>query len=256
MPHFLIIGAQKAGTTSLYYYLRQHPSVIPAIRKEIHFFDRYYRQGEAWYRAMFPLESKCRSSVDDGSGKAITGEATPCYLLHPLAPQRVHKANPDAKLIILLRDPIERAFSQYHHEVRKGHESRTFGQALAAEEETIQRELEKIEHDEFFDSFALSHSSYLTRSRYAELIKKWFRYFDRDRVLILESKELSKNTKETLEKVCDFLDLSYFSPKKQRRRNVGTYEPMDDSMKKQLIDYFEPHNKELVKLLGREFSWS
>ncbi len=108
LPDFIILGAQRAGTSSLYYYLSQHPQILPAVRKELHFFDDHYRRGLGWYRSQFPTR---------GARGTITGEATPYYLSHPHAPARIQRLLPQARLIVLLRNPVERAISHYFFEV-------------------------------------------------------------------------------------------------------------------------------------------
>src|SRR5947209_1159841 len=133
LPDFLIIGAQKAGTTSLYRYLAAHPDIVASTRKEVHFFDINFWRGEWWYRSLFPLRRRLQRRPPLRNRPAITGEASPYYLFHPFAPERAAQLLPDAKLIVLLRDPVERAWSHYRHEVANGRETMTFPDALAAE---------------------------------------------------------------------------------------------------------------------------
>ena len=123
LPDFLVIGAQKAGTTALYAYLRWHPGITGPSWKEVSFFDRHWWRGEAWYRGQFPLRGRGR----------LVGEASPSYLFHPLAPERVHSLVPGARLVALVRDPVARAYSHYQHEVALGREPLGFEDALAAE---------------------------------------------------------------------------------------------------------------------------
>ena len=125
LPDFLVLGAQKAGTTALYAYLRWHPGITGPSWKEVSFFDRHWWRGPAWYRGQFPLRS----------GTRLVGEASPSYLFHPLAPERVRALVPDARLVALVRDPVARAYSHYQHEVALGREPLSFEDALAAEPE-------------------------------------------------------------------------------------------------------------------------
>ena len=131
LPDFLVIGAQKAGTTALYAYLRWHPGITGPSWKEVSFFDRHWWRGEFWYRGQFPLRS----------GQRLVGEASPSYLFHPLAPERVRSLVPEAKLIALVRDPVDRAYSHYQHEVALGREPLSFEDALAAEAERTRGEV-------------------------------------------------------------------------------------------------------------------
>ena len=138
LPDFLIVGVMKGGTTSLFRYLVRHPQVLPPFRKEIKYFDCNYINGQNWYQAHFPLKKKFVG------GSKLTGEATPYYIFHPQAPMRIAEALPEAKIIILLRNPIDRAYSHYQHMVRVGREPLSFEEAIAAEPERLAGEAEKI----------------------------------------------------------------------------------------------------------------
>src|SRR4051812_20031887 len=113
LPSVLIIGAQKSGTTSLSSYLVEHPDMLPSLRKEVHYFSFNYERGVNWYRAHFPYTHHLRRG-------ALTLDATPYYLVHPLVAQRAAQLLPHAKLVVLLRNPVDRALSHYQHEVRGG----------------------------------------------------------------------------------------------------------------------------------------
>ena len=126
LPDFLIIGTQRGGTTSLYHYLQAHPCIRPASTKEVHFFDTKFHKGLAWYRGHFPTRIE-QSSVNRLHGHSLmTGEATALYLFHPHAPKRVAKALPFVKLIVLLRNPVDRALSHYYHAIKHGYETLSF----------------------------------------------------------------------------------------------------------------------------------
>src|SRR5437763_1646364 len=118
LPDFIILGAQRAGTTSLYEYIVDHPQVGAASKKEVHFFDRHYTEGVNWYRAHFPPAVR-RQRFENRTGKRfLTGEASPYYLAHPMVPERIAAVAPDARFLILLRNPIDRALSHYYHNRR------------------------------------------------------------------------------------------------------------------------------------------
>jgi len=137
MPDFLIIGAQRCGTTSLFNYLSQHPDIYPSFPKEVHYFSNYYKKGTAWYRSHFPLtwQKKYRELVQ--GRKFMTGEATPYYFSHPHAPRRIFNALPKVRLFLLLRNPVDRAFSHYQYEVKMGIESLSFEEAIDKEEDRL-----------------------------------------------------------------------------------------------------------------------
>src|SRR5690242_6983741 len=154
LPDFLIIGTQRGGTTSLYHYLEAHPCIGPSTTKEIHFFDRRVNKGIAWYRGHFPTRIE-KYYVERLHGRAfITGEASPSYLFHPHVPRRIAKVLPHTKLIILLRNPIDRAYCQYYHSLELGYETLSFEEAIQGEEERTAREREKMLKDEGYESYA------------------------------------------------------------------------------------------------------
>ncbi|MDM8522378.1 sulfotransferase [Desulfococcaceae bacterium HSG8] len=236
LPDFVIIGAQKSGTTSLYSYLIQHPCVRPGYKKEVHFFDNpdHFRKGAGWYRAHFPsdLPRRIRSEA-----AAITGEATPSYLCHPDVPARMYQVIPHAKFIVLLRNPVYRAYSHYNHRVKHGTETLPFEAALKKNSEKF--------------------SSYLARGIYADQLERWMRIFPREQFLILGSEDFFRNPEDALLRVVSFLDLPHWNPDPKifRRYNVNRYSDMDEKVKKYLTDYFAPHNERLYRYLGADFGW-
>lgn len=246
LPHFLVIGAQKGGTSTLYASLSNHPEIAEAQKKELHFFDRHYADGIESYRRQFP-------TLERGQ---ITGEATPYYIFHPLAPERIAQALPDVKLIAVLRNPVERAFSQYHSEIRKGFEDLpTFEEAIAAEAGRLAGEREKVVADPTYESHSLSHHSYLARGMYADQFERWFEHFSREQFLILRSEDLASRPKKVLRRCEKFLGITSGGAKLERSGRRGRYEPMSDETRKRLEEFFEPHNRSLQALLGKRFYW-
>ena len=146
LPEFIIIGAQKAGTTSLFYYLSQNPNLAPSIKKEVHYFDGGldpnqddFLKGESWYRAHFQRTKEIQAT-------GIPFEATPSYLFHPEVPQRINQLIPDVKMLVLLRNPTDRAISHYFHEKRKNRENLSIKEAFEKEEERLKPILEKCDY--------------------------------------------------------------------------------------------------------------
>ena len=141
LPDFLLIGGQRCGSTSLYTTLCGHPQVLAGAHKEPHFFDNNHLRGEDFYRRLFPLQIHLLARERRLGRRVVTGEATTYYLAHPAVPARVAAMLPDVRLIAILRDPVDRAYSHYQLSVREGRESLPFEQALAAEPERIAGEV-------------------------------------------------------------------------------------------------------------------
>ena len=255
LPDFLIIGAARSGTTSLYEYLIQHPSIMPAVGKEVYFFDKKYDKGINWYRSFFPTKLSKSRLENQLSTKCITGEATPRYLYHPHTPKRVKEYIPNVKLIALLRNPIERAYSHYQMSFRKGNENLSFEEAIEKEEERIRIDAQKMFDDENFYSVDFYLHSYLTRGIYAVQLERWFKYFPREQFLILNSEDFYKNTKEVYKRVLDFLDVPDFIPDISTKHKQKEYSSINPKTRENLVDYFKPHNERLYKLLGVNFNW-
>ena len=181
-PDFLVIGTQKGGTTSLYSYLTAHRHVSPALTKEIHYFDFHYGCGDAWYRAHFVPAAWLSAR------RKMTGEASPGYLFNPYTPARVAAFASEVKLIVMLRHPVERAFSHYQMSVRRGRETLSFGEALDRESERLLGERRQLGSEAAFaQGFSHRNHSYLTRGHYAEQLERWLEHFPREQLLVLES---------------------------------------------------------------------
>lgn len=247
LPAFLIIGTQKGGTTSLHEYLSEHPLVSPPTTKEVHYFDHAHRRGEGWYRAHFDP----RRHPDE-----ISGESTPYYLFHPMVPRLVARDLPDCKLIVIFRNPIDRAFSHHNHERALGFEDLPFEEAIAREPERLRGEEERILADPRCRSFPHQHHSYLARSRYAEQLERWLLHVDRSRFLILSSEDLFADPATTLAEAEEFLGLERDIPDDLTARNARSYAPIQADLRDRLREEFEPHNRRLYELVGRDFGWT
>ena len=245
LPDFLVIGAQKAGTTALYAYLRWHPSVAGPFWKEVSFFDRHWARGEAWYRGQFPLRRRGR----------LAGEASPSYVFHPLAPERVVSLVPDVKLIVLLREPGERAYSHYQHEVALGREPLSFEDALEAEDERLRGEVERLRSDPKAFSFAWWNHTYMSRGLYADQLERWFERFPREQVLALTTEELGERPAETYATVLSFLGAPPHALDSYPRVFDRDYPPMREETRAGLTARFAEPNRRLESLLGRSLGW-
>jgi sulfotransferase family protein len=250
LPGLVIIGAQKGGTTSLFNYLVQHPDVRSPLTKEIHFFDLNYEQGPGWYRGRFPFRRQLRDGV-------LTLDASPYYLTYPLAPARAAQLLPDAKLVALLRNPVDRALSHYEHEVRGGRESLSFAEAIAREPDRLAGEEEKLAHDPSYYSYAHHRYSYLRRGIYVDQLQRWVEHFPRSQMLILQSEALFEHPHEVTQRVLDFLGLRPFRLPRYGRFYPGAYDrDLPSGLRRTLADYFEPYNQALYRWLGEEYDWT
>jgi hypothetical protein len=250
LPSVLIIGAQKGGTTSLFQYLVQHPRVLPPFRKEVHYFDFNYAQGVQWYRGHFPYVHRLRAG-------AVTLDASPYYLVHPLVPQRVAELLPQVKLIAVLRNPVDRALSHYHHEVRGGREQLSFAEALDRESERLAGEEERLQNDPDYYSPNHHRYSYIRRGRYVEQLRRWLQYFPPSQLLVLQSERLFRDPAATTATVHDFLGLPNHPLELKKPFRASSYDrTLSPELRTRLTAYFEPYNRELYHLLGEEFDWS
>ncbi|WP_197018384.1 sulfotransferase domain-containing protein [Sphingomonas sp. URHD0057] len=252
LPNFIIIGAQKAGTTSLYSYLREHPDVLPCAYKEVWYFDLNYHKGTKWYRRQFIDPA---SLPDSATRHYAVGEATPYYLFHPWAPQRIWRTVSQAKLIVLLRDPIARAYSQYQHNVRKGRETLSFAEAIERERQVYPGEMERFCSDPSYEGEFHRHYAYLNRSCYADQLEEYLRYFDRSQLLILKSETLFAHPAAAYSESLRFLGLPNRELQDARALNVGKYDQTAIPVHDKLRAHFEPHNQRLYDMLGVDFGW-
>lgn len=253
LPDFIIIGAQKGGTTNLYDMLTRHPCVAPALVKEIHFFDDNFAKGMAWYEASFP---RCPLDGGNDSKHLITGEASPSYLFHPYAARRIFTVTPAVKIIALLRNPVNRAYSHYHHEVRLGFEKLPFAEAIQMESKRLSGEKEKLLADETYASANYMHFSYLARGIYVDQIRAWRSVFPEGQILILKSEDFFRDAAAVVRQVWAFLGLPDWEPEMLETSNAFPYPKMEDEMKKSLLAYFEPHNQRLYEFSGVDFGWN
>jgi sulfotransferase family protein len=256
LPDFVIIGGKKCGTTSFYYLLTQHPLIQPCAKKELHFFDTVFDEGIEWYRGCFPAPR-----WEDGR-RTITGEGTP-YLAHlPVVPERMAQVVPRARLMALLRNPVDRAYSDYHHEARSGRETRTFEEAIGLEgAATGARETRPLDKEEKTpergDRAGLhDNSEYLSRGVYVDQLLLWSKFFSEEQLLVLKSEDFFERPQETLEVVLGFLGLPEWEPGAWEIHKKGCYEEgMAPATRRRLEEYFEPHNRRLYEFLGRDFGW-
>jgi hypothetical protein len=252
LPDFLVIGTQKGGTTSLFQYLVQHPDVSKATRKEIHYFDLHFRKGLRWYKSFFPLNSTREYHLRRTGNALIAGEATPFYLFHPLIPGRVKEVLPKARLIVLIRDPVERAFSHYNHIISR----RQIGLSFR---EVVEREIQHLNCEPEWDSYQstidISGYGIIARGFYAEQLERWLCHFPRTQMLVLKSEDLFSDPHLVILNTYKFLKLEVQECQYFPVHNRGKYiDHIDSSTRRILESIYEPHNQKLNVLLGDSFS--
>ena len=257
LPSYLIIGAQRAGTTSLHRYLVQHPAVRTMLRtKGVHFFDTNYGRGIDWYASRFPTTLYSWYVRRRHGIELLTGEASPYYVFHPQVPYRVARHLPDVKLILLLRDPVQRAYSHYQHEVSRGFETLGFEEAIRAEPERLAGEHERLLAEPFYNSFHHQHHSYLARGHYDEQLATWRSLFPDRQLLVLSSERFFAEPDRAFRQVLDFLGLPDFTPAAYEVHNAHDYRQMGETMRAMLVEHYREPNRRLYETLGEDLGWS
>ena len=259
LPDFLIIGTKRGGTTSLWNYLIRHPLVprlFPAWNtKTSHYFEEHWGRGEAWYRSHFPTSAHRAALERRHGGPTRVGEAAPLYMFHPLVPDRVHALMPAARMIVLLRDPVERAYSHWKERRTEGREPLGFAEALQQEAERTAGERERLIADPGYFSEPYDWYTYRARGRYLEHLEPWLDRFDRGQLLILASEELYRQPAATYGRVLDFLGLPPHDLGDYAVYNDRRSAPMDPAIRTELTSYFQPYNAALAQRLGMTFDW-
>ena len=203
LPNFIIIGAMKSGSTSLYNYICEHPCILPAAYDEIGFFDSNFHLGLNWYRSMFPTKKQL-DAVRRKEGAAITGEDTPFYFWNKDARDRIQKLLPDVKLVLILRNPVDRAFSEYNNVIRGKDVNFSF-------EEYIKSDLENIKNNPLNVVQCGKKDAIISRGIYFIQLKMWQELFPHDQIFILDTNELSQKPIKTMNDVFKFLELPEYN---------------------------------------------
>ena len=247
LPDFFIIGVVRSGTTSMYHYLNEHPSIVKSAYDELGFFDDNFRLGWSWYKTLFPTTITKRI-VKRKTGNFLTFDDTPFYVYNEDVAKKIKNYFPKTKLIIILRNPIDRAYSNYHLGVRMGDEKRTFDQAVDDEMQKI-AEYNEIEMDDYISQ------SYLGRGIYAKQLEIWLKYFPASVIKILESERFSNDTEKTMNEVFEFLDLPNHNIRNLKKKNVAEYPPMRTETRQKLCNFFSEYNEELYDMLKVRYDW-
>jgi len=259
-PDFVIIGAKRGGSTSLYNYVLEHPGIAPLFPsrqhiKGAHYYDTRYARGLTWYRSHFPIEIAGRQVVRPFVRPSSRGEASPYYLFHPLAAERLARDFPDVRIIVALRDPVERAYSHFKERTHHGGETLSFEDALAAEEDRLRGEAERIVAEPGYLSLEHENHSYLAQGRYLDMLPRWFSLFPREQFHIAVSEEFYADPDRHVNEVWKFLGLP---PRRLQSRVRHNYLPsggMAPETRLHLQQSLIEHNRGLADLLGRPLPW-
>jgi len=260
LPDFLVIGTKKGGTTSVANWLVQHPQVVPMFprfqrHKSPHYFDINYDRGQAWYRSHFPTAAARERHVGE-AGPSRVGEASPYYMFHPAAADRIAETVPDARLVAVLREPVSRAHSNYYDRVVAGTETLpTFEAAIDAEESRLTGVTDEWLAVPGHYSFSHDHHTYLARGRYAEQLRRFFDRLGREQVLVLPLEALKREPDKTFRRIEDHLGLDHHDVVLEERNVRSGNPPIDPATKERLTAYYEPYNRELAELLGEDYGW-
>lgn len=252
LPTFMMIGASRSGTTSLFRAVSAHPCVLrPTVNKGVNYFDLNYFQGFDWYRGHFPLARTLVSAAP-----RIAFEASGYYLFHPFALERIARDLPDMKFLVMLRDPVERAYSAYKHELARGFEWESIDRAFALEDERLVGEVDRMRRDPTYESFSHRHNAYLRRGEYAEQLERAFQLFPREQFHILESESFFEQPATEYRRMLGFLGLSTFDQAPFDQRNSRPSSPMAPELRAQLREHYASHNRRLAQLLDRPPRWA
>ena len=258
-PELLIVGAKRGGTTSLWQYLAEHPGVLAQFptpnSKGTYFLSEEWHRGEAWWRSHF-ASRRVRARARARLGYApVTGESSPYDLYHPLAPARAAEVAPDALIVAVLRNPVDRAFSHYK-ERRRHTETLSFADAIEAEPARTEGETERILADPAYLSFAHRHQSYVDQGRYAPMLQRWFDAFGRDRVLVVTAEEFYADPQSFVDRVTDRLGLPRHPVSDTSPRNDAPSDPMDADVRAKLRVDLAADIAAVEELLGVSTGWS
>jgi hypothetical protein len=256
LPSFLIVGAQRSGTTSMYRALSQHPLILkPVLHKGIHYFDLHYGRGLAWYRAHFPL-ARAADRIERSSGiRPLTFESSPYYMVHPLAAERYARDLPGVKLLVLVRDPVERAFSAHAHELARGYETEPFERALELERTRVEGEAERMVADPEYLSFGLQHHAYRLRGQYIDQLERLEALVGRDSIHVVQSAEFFSAPATVFAGVLEFLGLPQMGEIAFDRHNARPRSPMPPQLRAELEAHFRPYDERLEAWLGHAPGW-
>ncbi|MEU3308555.1 sulfotransferase domain-containing protein [Nocardiopsis sp. NPDC006832] len=254
LPDFLICGAQRSGTTSLFKTLNLHPAATgPVLRKGVHYFDTGHHNGLDWYRSHFPLRNVLRARW--GRPRIRVFESSPYYLFHPLAAERISRELPETKVVVILRDPVERAYSAHAHETARGFETEPFARAIELEDRRLSGAEERLIADPTHYSRSHQHHGYVARGNYVDQLIRMERHLGRERMHVVDYADLFDGTSRTVAEIIRFLELPSVSMEPPGRHNARKRAMMPESLRAELTSRFAENDARLAHWWGRTPSW-
>jgi Sulfotransferase family len=236
--------------------MMSHPLIYSAnYHKGVNYFDVNYHRDFSWYRGHFPTTSALRTRSRGTSGGPITFEASGYYMFHPSAAGRMAGHLPEVRILAMLRDPVERAYSAWKHERARGFETESFERALVLEDDRLAGQEERMVADPGYQGFSHRHHAYVRRGQYAEQLDRLRRFFPADQIHAIESEAFFERPEATYGGVLDFLQLPPVMPDRFDRWNGRPSSPMPDETRTRLREHFRAHDESLAALLGREPAW-
>ena len=262
LPDYLVIGTKKGGTTSVANWLTRHPQVlgmVPRLQsaKSPHYFDNHYDEGPAWYLSHFATRAARERHARRTGNDPVTGETAPYYLLHPAVPARIAETAPSVRMVVMLREPVSRAYSHYWDRRATGWEDLpTFEEALAAEPERLRGFRDDELSAPGSRNLHHEHHTYLRCGEYADQLRRYLEHFAREQLLVLTADELRSDPSSTLATLERFLGLEHADlDLVSHNVRATSYPAIDPATRDRLTDHFAPHNADLEALLRRPLGW-
>ena len=252
LPDFLVIGAKRCGTTSLFYHLPEHPCIPKSSHDNMGFFNDNYHLGVNWYKSFFPTIFT-RNKIKSKFGNFLAFDVTTTYMEEESTANNVYQTKPNMKIIVILRNPVDRTYSHFLKNVREKVEKRNFESAV--EENMGRMKKESYEQHETKPKFIVDENNYLKKGLYALQLRHWLKIFPRENILIVSTEEFESDQQAIYNKIFKFLNISQFKVKNTEKMEKGSYPPMKSETRNLLLDYFRSHNQELFELINMEFDW-
>jgi hypothetical protein len=249
-----VIGAKRCGTTSLYQHLSEHPCISRSPRDNIGFFNENYHLGINWYKSLFPTVFY-KKKMESKNKHCLFFDVTSTYMEEELTAKNVYEVNPNQKIIVILRNPVDRAYSHYHVNVKEKSEKRSFEDAVFEEMNRIKSERIIQNKNKNLRVFTPNNIHYLKKGFYALQLKSWFKIFPREQILVLSTEEFQEDQNLIYKKIFDFLNIPNMKIKSTEKMEKGNYIHMKHDTRNLLLDYFRQCNHELFELINSEFDW-